>query len=117
MQLTINGTPVAVVWEDNEATAALLDAVKKAPLTIDTSRYGGFEQVGALGVTLPRDDRRITTSPGDIMLYSGDQIVVFYGANTWAYTPLGRIVDLSAQELTEMLGGESAAILLSMTGE
>ena len=65
--------------------------------------YGGFEQVGSIGQSISRDDKQITTEFGDIVLYSGNQIVVFYGSNSWAYTKLGHI-DLSEEELTQLLG-------------
>ena len=83
------------------------------PLTIRMSMYGGFEQVGAIGQSLPRKDSRTTTEAGDIVLYSGDQIVVFYGSNSWAYTRLGHIRDKSAQEMAELLGNGDVTITIS----
>ena len=71
-----------------------------------------FEQVGPLGRSLPRNDSQTTTQPGDIVLYSGNQIVVFYGSNSWAYTRLGH-VELSQQEMTELLGGGDVVIRIS----
>ena len=114
MKMTVNGTSVSVEWEDNEAVAALREALKDAPLTVNTSAYGGFEQVGSLGMSLPRSDTRVTTSPGDIVLYSGDQMVVFYGSNTWAYTRLGRITDKTDTQLAELLSGSGAEIVISL---
>lgn len=113
MKMVINDTPVTVEWEDNESVAALKEAVKNDPLTIQMSMYGGFEQVGSLGMTLPRNDTRITTDPGDVILYSGNQMVVFYGSNTWAYTRLGRITDKTTEELTELLSNGNVIITLS----
>ena len=72
--------------------------------------YGGFEQVGSLGSDLPASDEQTTTEAGDIVLYSGNQIVVFYGSNTWAYTRLGHITDKSPQELEELLGNGDTTI-------
>lgn len=112
MKMTINNTPVTVEWEDNEAAAALKVAVKSKPITIQMSMYGGFEQVGSLGMTLPRNDTRISTSPGDVILYSGNQLVVFYGSNTWSYTRLGHITDKSQQELTQLLSNGNVTITL-----
>lgn len=114
MKMTINDTPVQVEWESNEAVAALYDAVSAQPLTVQTSRYGGFEQVGSLGMSLPQNDVRITTSPGDVILYSGNQMVVFYGTNTWEYTRLGRISDKTPAELTELLSDSDVTITLSV---
>ena len=114
ISLTIDDTDVAVAWEDNESAAALKELVSEKPLEIDASAYGGFEQVGPLGKTLPSNDRQIETVAGDIMLYAGDQIVIFYGANTWDYTPLGKITDKSEQELEELLKGDGVKIKLEM---
>ena len=113
MKMVINDTPVTVEWEDNESAAALKEAVKNDPLTIQMSMYGGFEQVGSLGMPLPRNDTRLTTQPGDVILYSGDQMVVFYGSNTWAYTRLGHITDKTTEELTALLSGGNVTITLT----
>ncbi len=78
------------------------------------SMYGGFEQVGPLGADLPRDDVQTAAQAGDIVLYSGDQIVVFYGSNSWAYTRLGRITDKSASELADLLGNGGVSMTLSL---
>lgn len=77
------------------------------------SKYGGFEQVGSIGSTLPSADTRITTNSGDIVLYSSNQIVLFYDSNTWSYTKLGHI-NLSKSELTDLLGDEDVVITLSL---
>ncbi|MBQ9680155.1 MAG: hypothetical protein IJV48_05695 [Ruminococcus sp.] len=113
MKMYINNTPVTVEWEDNESTEVLKEAVKNDPLTIQMSMYGSFEQVGSFGMTLPRNDTRITTGPGDVILYSGSQMVVFYGSNTWAYTRLGHITDKTTEELTVLLSNGSVTITLT----
>lgn len=113
MKMTINGNPVTVDWEDNDAVSALQNAVKDNPLTIQTSMYGGFEQVGSLGMDLPRNDTQITTQPGDVILYSGNQMVVFYGSNTWAYTRLGKITDKTDAELQTLLSNGNVTIVIS----
>ena len=112
MKMLINNTPVTVEWENNEAVEALKEAVKENPLIIHMSMYGGFEQVGSLGMSLPRNDTRITTSPGDVILYSGNQMVVFYGSNTWAYTRLGHITDQTQQELKQLLSNGNVTITI-----
>ena len=99
----IGDKKVNVRWEDNESVTALKKLVNEKPLTINMSMYGGFEQVGSIGTSLPRNDMQTTTSAGDIVLYSGNQIVVFYGSNSWAYTRLGH-VDLPQKEMTNLLG-------------
>ncbi len=112
MILLIGDTPVRVAWEDNRTVETLRSMVANGSLTIPMSMYGGFEQVGSLGRSLPRDDRKITTEAGDIVLYSGNKIVLFYGSNTWEYTRLGRISDATAKELAELLGKGDVSITL-----
>ena len=113
LQMTIGDTPVSVDWEDNESVEALKDLCSNQPLTIQMSMYGGFEQVGSIGADLPQNDEQTTTSSGDIVLYSGDQIVVFYGSNTWAYTRLGHITDKTQAELNELLSNGNITVTLS----
>lgn len=112
IQLMIGDQEVKVDWEDNEAVEALAKQVKKQPLTVELSMYGGFEQVGDLGMRLPADDVQIKTESGDIMLYAGDQIVLFYGQNSWAYTRLGKIKDKNKEEMAELLGQHDVTITL-----
>lgn len=114
LQMTIGNTPVSVEWEDNEAVQSLKELCRQQPLTISMSMYGGFEQVGSLGMSLPRNDTRITTSPGDVILYSGNQMVVFYGSNTWAYTRLGHVTDKTNEELTQLLSNGNVTITLTI---
>lgn len=111
MMLRIDNTEISVQWEDNESVEALKDLIREAPLTINMSMYGGFEQVGSLGTSLPRNDVQTTTEAGDIVLYSGNQIVVFYGSNSWAYTRLGH-VELSAAEMSDLLSHGDVTITL-----
>ena len=110
MIMTIRDTQVPVIWEDN-ASVTELSALAQDELKIDMSMYGGFEQVGSIGQDIAGDDRQTTTSAGDIVLYSGNQLVVFYGSNSWAYTRLGKI-DLSEEELTELLSNGDVTITI-----
>ena len=112
LHLVINDMEVSVRWEENESVEALKELVSSKPLSVQMSMYGGFEQVGSLGTSLPRNDSQMTTQSGDIVLYSGNQIVVFYGSNSWAYTRLGRIADKSALELEELLGNGDVSVTL-----
>lgn len=113
LQMTIGNTPASVDWEDNAAVQALTELCRNHPLTIQMSMYGGFEQVGSIGTDLPQNDVQTTTSSGDIVLYSGNQMVVFYGSNSWEYTRLGRITDKTQAELTELLSNGNVTITLS----
>lgn len=112
MKLFINDTEVPVTWERNDSVSALRELAGGDGLKISMSMYGGFEQVGSIGKTLPSNDQQTKTDFGDIVLYSDNQIVVFYGSNSWAYTPLGH-VDLSREEMTELLGKEDVTIRIT----
>lgn len=112
MVMTINDTKVDVIWENNASVAELKELAADG-LTISMSMYGGFEQVGPIGKSITRDDKRTTTSAGDIVLYSGNQLVVFYGSNSWAYTRIGKI-NLTEKELTNLLSNGDVTITLSM---
>ena len=117
MRLWIGETAVAVTWEDNDAVRALRELVVEQPLTIEMSMYGGFEQVGPIGTDLPRNDAHTTTQAGDIVLYAGDQMVVFYGSNSWAYTRLGRVTDKTDAEMAELLSNGDVTITMAMREE
>ena len=108
MILKINGKEYPVEWEDNESVEALKAL---CPLTVEMSMYGGFEQVGSLGSSLPRNDKQTTTDYGDIVLYAGDQIVIFYGSNSWAYARLGHI-PADKEIMEEALGNGDITIEL-----
>ena len=114
MYITIDGQKLSVEWEDNDSVAALKAMAEEAPVEIKLSMYGGFEQVGEIGRSLPRNDAEITTRAGDLMLYSGDKLVIFYGSNTWSYTRLGRIKDLSAKELEELLSRGDTVLTIEL---
>lgn len=113
MIMKINGQTIPVIWEDNESVTELKKQAEQSPVTVQMSQYGGFEQVGSLGKTYPSSDTMITTRNGDIVLYASDQIVVFYGSNTWSYTRLGRI-DLSEQEVTELIGNNGVTLTITV---
>ena len=110
IKITIGDTALSAALEDNESAKALRAMM---PVTIKMSGYGGFEQVGSLGKNLPRNDRQTTASAGDIMLYNGNSVVMFYGYNSWAYTRLGHITDQSAEDMTKLLGNGDVCITLS----
>ncbi|WP_197026461.1 cyclophilin-like fold protein [Oribacterium sp. P6A1] len=114
MTMKIGDTKVNVDWEDNQAVDALRNMVQKGDVIIQMSMYGGFEQVGSIGQSLPRNDKQTTTSSGDIVLYSGNQMVVFYGSNSWSYTRLGHISDKDEAGMTELLSNGDVTITISM---
>ena len=116
IQLTIYGTTLPVLIEDNVATRALVAALREGSITYTARDYGGFEKVGALGRSLPTSDTDITTQAGDVILYNGDNIVLFYGSNSWSYTRLGKIQYKTLDELKSFLkaGGGTISVTLSL---
>ena len=115
LYLEVGGETFTVLLARNEAAGALAELAGESPLTLQMEDYAGFEKVGALGCSLPSEDRQMTTQAGDIMLYQGDQIVLFYGSNTWSYTPLGQIEDLTGWQ--EALGSGSVSVTFRAEGE
>lgn len=113
LTMRIGETKVDVDWQDNSSVEALKELAKDKAFTVQMSKYGGFEQVGSLGRELVSEDENIVTGPGDIMLYSSDRIVVFYGSNSWEYTRLGKISNKTDDELKELLGNDDTTITLS----
>ena len=112
MVMKIGDTSVDVTWEDNDSIKEL-NKLAESGLSISMSMYGGFEQVGSIGQSIARNDVQMTTQSGDIVLYSGNQLVVFYGSNSWSYTKLGKI-NLSQKELEELLGNGDVTITLAL---
>ena len=110
LKLFVAGNETPITWQDNASVDALKELAASG-LTVQMSMYGGFEQVGSLGANLPRDDKQTTTDYGDVVLYSGNQIVIFYGSNSWSYTRLGHI-DLSKEEMTDLLSKANVTITL-----
>lgn len=114
INITIDGQTMSATLADNEATKALIEKLTEAPITITMHNYGGFEKVGELPWSLPTSDTRLTTSPGDIMLYMGDNIVIFYGSNTWSYTPLGSLETTDPNVISKFVGNGNKDVTISL---
>ncbi len=110
MIMKIDNQTIDITWENNNSVKELFDFAKDG-LTINMSKYGGFEQVGSIGKNIDSNNKQMTTSPGDVVLYSGNQIVVFFGSNTWSYTKLGHI-NLNQTELNNLLNKEGVTLYL-----
>lgn len=110
----VNGQDFTATLEENAAAEALVDMMEQGPVTIQMRDYSGFEKVGPLGMSLPTSNQQTTTQAGDIVLYQGNQIVIFYGSNSWSYTRLGHIDDLSGWE--EALGTGDVTVTFSLEG-
>ena len=112
MIVEVDGNRFTATLEDNEAVETLVEMIQESPLTIQMSDYSGFEKVGILESKLPSSNRQTMTQSGDIVLYQGDKIVIFYGSNFWSYTRLGRIDDLSGWE--DALGDGNVTVTFSL---
>lgn len=112
MTLQIGNNNFTATLENNVAVDGFVEMMSAAPVIIQMNDYSGFEKVGSLGMSLPVDDSRITTHAGDIVLYNGNQIVIFYGSNSWSYTRLGKIEDLSGWE--DALGSGDVTVTFSL---
>ena len=108
---------LAATLADNSSAMAFYELLKQEPFTIKMHDYGSFEKVGPLGTNLPRNDTQITTQAGDIILYQGNQITIYYDTNSWNFTRLGKVVSTSSTtsitqaELKKILGkGDVTAV-------
>lgn len=113
LKLSVNGTELTLTLADTAAAGELAEKLKTGPVTVTLNEYGGFEKVGKLPWTLTRNDGSVVTEPGDIMLYQGDQMTIFYNPNSWSYTKLGHIDEMSGEELEKLFGEGSITVTLS----
>ena len=112
--IKVNGNILEIELEDNEATKSLVDKLKNGDITINANEYGGFEKIGNLGFNLPRSDTNISTSEGDLVLYQGNQISLFYNSNSWSYTKLGKVQNVDSGKLKNILGSGDVTLTLSL---
>ena len=114
IKIEVNHKELIVELENNQATKELVQKLEADNVIVNASEYGGFEKVGSLGFSLTRDDKQIKTEAGDIVLYQGNQISLFYASNSWNYTKLGKVTNMSAVELKELLGSNDVMLTLKM---
>lgn len=114
IKIKVNNNVLEVKLEDNEATKSLVERLKNGDITVNANEYGGFEKVGNLGFSLPRNDTNINTSAGDIVLYQGNQISLFYNSSSWSYTKLGKVQNVSSRDLKNILGSGDVTLVLSL---
>ena len=112
MKLYINDTEIPVSWEDNDTTKELMEQAKSGDIIVSMSMYSDNEQVGSLGRSYTRNDKQTTTHNGDIVLYNGNNIVVFYGSNSWSYTRLGKM-NMPEREVIELLSNGDVELKIS----
>ncbi len=103
IRIIVNDNELIVNLEDNDSARALAQKLNDGNIVVNATDYNNFEKVGDLGFSLPRRDKYISTVPGDVILYNGNQICIYYDNNTWNFTKLGKI-DISQEELKSILG-------------
>ncbi len=111
---TIGETELSATLVENEATKTLVEKLETNPITINMNDYGGWEKVGGFGFDLPTSNSQITAQPCEFVLYQGNQLVIFYGSNSWSYTRLGKFDNVTQAELKEILGAGSVTITISL---
>ena len=113
IQITSDGgkSELTARLADNSSAVAFYELLKKGTVAIKMRDYGSFEKVGSLGTSLPRNDTQITTEAGDIILYQGNQITIYYDTNSWNFTRLGKVDGVTQAELKKILGkGDVTAV-------
>ena len=116
MKITIdvNGNKLTAALADSTAAKELAEKLKSGSVTVTLNEYGGFEKVGDLPWSLTKSDKQVSTEPGDIMLYQGDQMTIFYNSNSWSYTKLGSIENTTQEELESLFGEGDITVTLSL---
>lgn len=112
LKITVGDQELLATFANNSSAEAFRDLLAQGPVTVSMDDYGGFEKVGSLGTTLTRNDTRITTQPGDVILYQGNQITIYYGTNTWNFTRLAKIND--STDLQAKLGTGTVQVTFSL---
>ncbi len=117
MNMEVNGTKIQVKLYDNSSAEAVKELLRKGPFTIHMKDYANMEKFGSFGMRFPTNDERITTQAGDVILSEGNLLVIYYAPNTWNFTRLGKVQNLSGSELKEVLGKGSITATLTLTDE
>lgn len=113
LKIEVNGHVLYAAFEDNSSADALKEKLKDGAVTLDLHDYGSFEKVGALPWKLPKNDTQITTQAGDVILYQGNQITIYYDVNSWNFTRMAKIQDVAQDELKQILGDGNVTVVLS----
>lgn len=114
--ITINGKDtISATLADNKSAQAFAELLKKGAITVDMHDYGNFEKVGSLPQSLPRTDTQITTAPGDIILYQGNQITIYYDTNSWNFTRLAKVDGITQAQLKSILGTGNVTAVFALT--
>lgn len=114
IQITVGEVAMIAAPEDNSSAEAFLALLQEHPITVQMSDYAGMEKVGPLGTNLPRNDTQISVGAGDVILYQGNQITIYYGTNSWSFTKLAVIEGVTKESLLEVLGTGDVEVTFSL---
>ena len=114
IEIQIDGRAMTATLEDNSSADALLELLAQGPMVVDMHDYGSFEKVGSLPKRLPENNRQITTAPGDIILYQGNSITIYYDVNSWNFTRLGRVDGADGETMRDFLGDGDPTVTFSL---
>lgn len=117
LYLNINNKTLVASLENNSSVDALIEKLNDDNIIINMKDYGNFEKVGSLGFNLPRNDKKITTEAGDIILYQGNSLTIYYDTNSWEFTKIGKIENVNREQLIEILGEGDVTVTLSLKNE
>lgn len=114
IKLSVNGKILDIKLENNSSSVAFMEKLKNGEIIVKAEDYGNFEKVGDLGFDLPTNDKQITTEPGDLILYQGNKITLYYDTNTWTFTKLGKVQNVSKENLKQILGSDDVTLKFSL---
>lgn len=114
MKITAGDTSFTATLADNSSVEALKELLAEGPLTINMNDYAEMEKVGPIGTSLPRNDEQISTGAGDIILYQGNSLVIYYDTNSWNFTRIGKIEGVTGEELLEAFGDGDVTVTFSL---
>lgn len=114
IQIAVGDTVLTATPENNPSAEAFLALLQEQPITVEMSDYAGMEKVGSLGTSLTRSDSQISVGAGDVVLYQGNQITIYYGTNSWNFTKLAHIDGATKENLLDVLGAGNASVVFSI---
>ena len=117
LNIAVNGTNIQVKLYENSSAVAVKELLRKGPLTIHMKDYANMEKFGSFGMQLPTNDEHITTEAGDVILSEGNLLVIYYAPNTWTFTRLGKVQNLSEEKIKKVLGKGSITVTLTIDDE
>jgi hypothetical protein len=113
--ITVGNEILTATPEDNSSAEAFVTLLQESPITVNMSDYAGMEKVGSLGLSLPRNDTQLNVGAGDVILYQGNQITIYYGTNSWSFTKLATIPNITSDELLKILGTGDVTVTFSVS--